>query len=143
MTISAHKIENQQDLEAAFKIRETVFVVEQNVPAEEEYDEFEKSSTHYLATANGIPCGTARWRVTDKGVKLERFAVLQEYRSQQVGSAILQKVMADVQAAHPGKKMYMHAQVHAIPFYGRHGFTKVGELFSECDIDHYKMEKYA
>ncbi len=89
--------------------------------------------------ADGTPCGAARWRLTDKGVKLERFAVLAEYRNQQVGAALLHQVLQDARAAHPEAALYLHAQLRAIPFYERHGFEKVGEQFSECDIEHFKM----
>jgi predicted GNAT family N-acyltransferase len=137
--ITVHQIEDPADLEAAYAIRGKVFVEEQQVPREEEYDAYETSARHYLAVADGTPCGAARWRKTDYGVKLERFAVLAPYRNQQVGSHLLRQVIADVRARHPHETMYLHAQVPAINFYARHGFEKVGEMFSECDIDHYKM----
>jgi predicted GNAT family N-acyltransferase len=47
--------------------------------------------------------------------------------------------LQDVQAAHPGIEIYLHAQLPAVAFYARQGFEPVGELFSECDIEHYKM----
>lgn len=143
MTITAYKITNPTDQEAAFRIRRQVFVQEQNVPADAEYDQHEATATHYLALADGEPVGTARWRRTENGVKLERFAVLKEFRSQQVGSHLLKVIMEDIQATHPGLKVYMHAQVGAIPFYARHGFDQVGDLFHECDIAHYQMEMNA
>ena len=137
--ISVKKIDNKADLETIFNIRQKVFVEEQKVPREEEYDEFEDTAAHFLATYNGEPAGVARWRETDKGVKLERFAVLPEFRSKEVGGHILKQVLADVLPLHAGKTIYLHAQLPAINFYSRHGFEKVGEMFSECDIDHYKM----
>lgn len=137
--ITVIRINALRDLDAAFTIREKVFVEEQKVPLEEEYDAYEKTSQHYLAICEGIPCGAARWRETNHGVKLERFAVLKEYRNRAVGSHLLSQVLEDVQATHPGKKIYLHAQVTAMPFYRRHGFAPVGEMFSECGIDHFKM----
>ena len=137
--ISVKKIDNPAELQTVFDIRQKVFVEEQNVPREEEYDEFEETSTHYLATYNGEPAGVARWRETDKGVKLERFAVLPEFRNKEVGGYILKQVLADVLSLHAGKNIYLHAQVPAMNFYARHGFEKVGEMFSECDIEHFKM----
>jgi predicted GNAT family N-acyltransferase len=137
--ITVHPIEAPADLAAAFAIREKVFVEEQQVPREAEYDTYEDTARHYLAAAGGIPCGAARWRKTDQGVKLERFAVLAPYRNQAVGSCLLRQMIADVKAAYPTETMYLHAQVPAVNFYARHGFEKVGEMFSECNIDHYKM----
>lgn len=129
------------DMQAVFSIRKIVFVEEQHVPEEEEYDEFEKTSRHFLARSGFTPCGTARWRFTGKGVKMERFAVLPDFRSQGVGSALVRAVLADV-AAQPqaeGKLRYLHAQVSAMPLYAKFGFKAVGDLFYECDIAHYKM----
>jgi predicted GNAT family N-acyltransferase len=137
--IALKRIEQEQDRAVAYKIREQVFVVEQQVPREAEYDEFEGVAKHYLATYAGVPCGAARWRVTDKGVKLERFAVLPEYRNKNVGGQVLQAVLEDVLRDHPDKKIYLHAQLPAVNFYKRHGFVTEGDMFSECDIEHYKM----
>ena len=137
--ILVSKIEDVRDLDAAFTIREKVFVEEQGVPQEDEYDQYEKTAHHYLATSDGVPCGAARWRQTEKGIKLERFAVLPEYRNREVGSHMLHKVIQDVKALYPEKEIYLHAQLPAVNFYARHGFEPVGELFSECDIEHYKM----
>jgi predicted GNAT family N-acyltransferase len=139
--ITAQPVTDLRDLDAAFTVREKVFVEEQGVPADAEYDEHDRTDArHYLArTADGTPCGAARWRRTPNGVKLERFAVLADYRNQAVGSALLQSVLQDVQAAHPEAQVYLHAQLPAVRFYTRHGFVKEGEQFSECDIEHYKM----
>jgi len=137
--ISVQKIADAKQLETVFAIRQKVFVEEQKVPLDEEYDEFEKTSLHYLATVDGVPAGVARWRETEKGVKLERFAVLPEFRNKEVGSYILKQVLSDVKQAHKNKTIYLHAQLPAIPFYARQGFQKVGEQFSECDIEHFKM----
>jgi len=139
--ITAQPITEPTDLDAAFAIRRTVFVEGQGVPAEDEYDEHDHTDAHhYLArTADGTPCGAARWRKTPNGVKLERFAVLEKYRNQTAGAALLQSVLQDVQATYPEANVYLHAQLPAVRFYERHGFVKEGELFSECDIEHYKM----
>ena len=137
--ILVNKIEDIRDLDAAFTIREKVFVEEQGVPTADEYDQYEKTAHHYLATCNGVPCGAARWRQTDRGIKLERFAVLPEYRNQEVGSHLLHKVLQDVKARHPEKEVYLHAQLPAVAFYARQGFETIGDLFFECDIEHFKM----
>ena len=137
--VSVNKIEDPADLKAAFAIREKVFVEEQKVPTDAEYDEHEDVARHYLARYNGVPCGAARWRKTSNGVKLERFAVLPEYRNKAVGTEILKQVLQDVEGTYPNAEIYLHAQLPAVPFYARQGFAPVGEKFSECDIEHYKM----
>jgi predicted GNAT family N-acyltransferase len=134
-------ITNPADLEAAFLIRRRVFVDEQNVPAEEEYDEFETTSLHFLARVDGVPAGTARWRRTSNGIKMERFAVLNEYRGQGVGKALVQAVLDSVfsQLPEPVESIYMHAQISAMPLYAGFGFVPTGPQFDECGIMHYKM----
>jgi predicted GNAT family N-acyltransferase len=126
----------EHELMQAFSIRRKVFVEEQNVSEEEEYDEFERSAYHYLVLADGQPAGTARWRETSNGFKLERFAVLPEFRKAGVGSTLLAALLKDVPKT---RTVYLHAQVPAMNLYRRQGFEPVGELFYECNIPHYKM----
>ena len=139
--INVLPINNPEDLDAAFAIRRTVFVDEQRVAPEEEYDEYEVSSHHFLARADGTPCGTARWRRTSNGIKLERFAVLSAYRGQGVGKALVRAVLDDVfsQQPEPIERIYLHAQVTAMPLYASFGFVAIGPMFEEAGIQHYKM----
>ncbi|RYU79420.1 GNAT family N-acetyltransferase [Hymenobacter persicinus] len=140
--LTVHPITDPRDLARALAIRHRVFVEGQGVPAEAENDAHDATDAHhYLAqTADGTACGASRWRATDHGVKLERFAVLEEFRNQAVGAALLRRVLDDVQAAHPASTVYLNAQLRAVPFYERHGFVKVGDQFTECDIEHFRME---
>lgn len=139
--VTVSSIANSVDLDTAFAIRRRVFVDEQHVSPEEEYDEFEPTSTHFLARADGTPAGTARWRRTSGGVKLERFAVLPEFRGQGVGKALVQTLLNDVfsQQPEPIERIYLNAQVQAMPLYAGFGFVAVGPMFEEAGIQHYKM----
>lgn len=142
--ISVEKVLSKEQLDTVFKIREDVFVIEQEVDPLEEYDEFEEISIHFLAKVDDIPAGTARWRFTENGIKLERFAVLKPMRGKGVGQALVKAVIEDI-AADPkskGKKLYLHAQLDAMPLYGKFGFKKVGDMFEECNILHFKMELF-
>ncbi|MCY7351427.1 MAG: GNAT family N-acetyltransferase [Cytophagaceae bacterium] len=140
--ISVERAISIEALEVVFAIRRTVFVEEQAVPENEEYDEFEENSRHFLAKVKDNPCGTARWRYTDHGVKMERFAVLPDYRGRGVGGALVTAVLNDIEAQPEsyGRKRYLHAQLSAVPLYAKFGFQPLGELFYECEIAHYKME---
>ncbi len=136
-------IDNPTDLETVFAIRREVFVDEQKVSPEEEFDIYEQYSRHFLGYLSTSPCGTARWRFTDDGIKLERFAVLKDFRDKNVGKKLLMAVLADIEK-HPNAKnklIYLHAQVHAVGFYEKYGFVKVGEMFEEANISHFKMKK--
>jgi predicted GNAT family N-acyltransferase len=135
--IEKFRFEDKVLAEIAFSIREKVFVIEQNVDRSEEYDEFEEISTHYLAFHNEQGVATARWRYTDKGVKLERFAVLESFRGKGIGNRVLEAVLDDVKNL--DRQIYLHAQLHAVPFYEKAGFKAVGEMFEEANIQHYKM----
>lgn len=135
--VIAFQYNNNALAEQVFAIRKNVFVEEQKVDAREEFDDHEKESTHYLAYYNDFPCGSARWRVTDKGIKLERFAVLKEYRNKGIGRSLVDHVLKDVL---PKKKpVYLHSQESAMNLYLKAGFAVEGNLFMEANIRHYKM----
>lgn len=142
MSLQVNKIASEEELKSAFKIREEVFVIEQEVDPAEEYDEFEETSIHFLAMLDGQPVGTARWRFTKNGVKLERFAVLKEAREKGVGQALVAGVLSDISSDTNtiGKLKYLHAQLTAVPLYSKFGFEKEGDIFEECNILHYKMK---
>lgn len=135
--INSFKTDEKVLFEKARVIRDKVFVQEQNVAEEEEFDEFEDESLHYLLYEDNKAIGTARWRHIGNKVKLERFAVLKEYRGKGYGDFLVKTVLKD--ALKEGKSIYLHAQLKAIPLYERSGFKKVGDIFMECDIEHYKM----
>lgn len=132
-------VSEDSEFDQVFRIRKEVFVVEQAVPEDEEWDEFEHIATHYIARLNNVAVGTARWRRTLTGdYKLERFAVLISYRGLGVGEAILKAVLADV-PKEENSKIYLHAQLSAKGFYAKNGFVAEGEEFDEAGIRHVKM----
>lgn len=139
------KIEEQSQLEKALRIREEVFVEEQNVPKEEEYDEHDKTATHFLAVDNeGNAFGTARWRRTDNSIKLERFAILKDVRGKGIGSMLLESLLEDIavqNSANGPVQLYLHAQTSALPLYEKFGFQKEGQAFEECGIEHFRMSR--
>ena len=95
-SIKVIKVNSDSELNQAQQIRYEVFVIGQNVPAEEEIDQFEDECNHFLALFNNQPCGAARWRITSSGVKLERFAVLEAFRKKGIGSALVKAVIEDI-----------------------------------------------
>ena len=123
--------------EPACAIRKVVFVEEQGIAAALEY-EHEEEARHYLLFLNDKPIATARWRETEKGIKLERFAVLPQFRNCGMGALLLQAVLRDVSPAQ--KMIYLHAQLRAVPFYERNGFCKVGAPFTEAGKTHLMMK---
>ena len=140
--ITVKEIRNKKDQIKAQEIRHEVFVIGQNVPAELEVDEYESDAIHYLAFLNNNPVGAARWRITEQGVKLERFAVLNEFRGRGVGSAMVEKILSDIMRDPEAGDMeiYLHAQMDAIPLYRKFGFVKYGNMFDEAGLMHYAMK---
>jgi len=134
--IVIRKIQDQADMELAWAVRKKVFVEEQEVDATMEF-EFEEESHHFLAMLNGEAVGTARWRDSGNGIKLERFAVLKNVRNAGIGGRLVETVLDDIPS---GNRVYLHGQLPAIPFYSRYGFNQVGEQFEEAGIQHFVME---
>jgi predicted GNAT family N-acyltransferase len=132
------KIISSEQLSQAFAIRREVFVEEQHCPPELELAN-EEESTHFLAIYDQQPCGACRWRKTDQGYKLERFAVLKPYRSIGVGQALMAAVLADLPA--DAGYIYLNSQLDAVGLYAKFGFQKIGEQFEEAGIQHFKMVK--
>ncbi len=125
-------------MEIAKQIRYKVFVIEQNVPFEEDWDE-EYSENYLLYDDNGLAIGTMRWRDLGEKVKLERVSVLKEYRNRGFGEILIREVIKEIKAK-TTKPIYLHSQLKAIPLYERIGFKQYGELFYEADIPHYAMK---
>jgi predicted GNAT family N-acyltransferase len=137
--IISFQIDKKPELaEHANAIRQRVFVKEQYVDPALEYDQYEGSATHYLLSVDGTALATARWRETEKGIKLERFATLASHRNSGLGTVLLDHILNDILPMK--KKIYLHSQLKAIPFYERKGFVKFGEQFSEAEIEHFIMK---
>ncbi|PLX63643.1 GNAT family N-acetyltransferase [Sedimenticola selenatireducens] len=131
----AHWPESKTILRA---IRESVFIIEQQVPKALEWDDQDESALHAIATdseGNGIGTG----RVTGSG-QIGRMAVLSDWRNRGVGSALLAQLI-ELARNHELKALFLNAQKQAIPFYLRHGFHPVGEVFMEAGIPHQRMER--
>ena len=135
------KITSDEDMQKAFAIREEVFMKEQLVSREDEYDGFDAEAHHYLGLVNDEPAGAARWRKTEEGIKLERFCVLPVFRRRGLANEMVTMIMKDILAAKVSlEKVYLHAQVDVIALYESAGFKKVGNEFLECNIRHQTME---
>lgn len=124
-----------RDLQA---VRETVFVLEQQVPAEMERDALDPQCVHVIArTPEGIAIGTGRLTPDHR---IGRMAVLREWRGKGVGDAMLLALIE--QARERGwREVGLNAQASAITFYTRHGFLPHGERFMEAGIEHLAMRR--
>lgn len=119
-------------------VRYAVFVVEQSVPVEIEWDEHDATSWHVVAyDESGKPVGTGR--LLPDG-HIGRMAVMQPARGLGIGTAILTALTAKAQELGM-TEVILHAQTAAIPFYVNSGFAAEGEQFMEAGIPHQLMRK--
>ena len=119
-------------------IRETVFIHEQGVPVELEWDGLDSACAHVLAWNNrGEAIGTARMQ---QNGTIGRMAVLKDWRGRGVGRALL-RTFLDLATRRGLSRVTLSAQTHALGFYERAGFDVVGEPFIDAGIPHRKMVK--
>jgi len=138
MHIEKFTHENTDYFNACMSIRTVVFVDEQKVDQAIEKDGRDTECIHYILFDRGIAIGTARRRFTENGLKLERLAILKEYRGKGFAHVLMQFILKDIL---PSKqKIYMHAQRGVEDIYKKYGFKIVGEMFTEAGIGHYLME---
>jgi predicted GNAT family N-acyltransferase len=117
-------------------VREAVFIREQGVPAELEWDEFDEGCRHALAISlrgEAVGCG----RILPNG-HIGRIAVIQQWRKQKVGTTIMEALL-DYARAHDYKQVDVDAQTQALPFYRGFGFVEQGEEFIDAGLPHIKM----
>ncbi len=128
---------NWHDGEPLLKaVRAAVFIQEQGVPEELEWDEHDATCRHALAlSSNGeaIGCG----RMLPNG-HIGRVAVLPQWRKKMVGTAIVEAFL-NYAEAHDYAQVDVDAQTHAVPFYQRFDFVEQGEVFMEAGLPHIKM----
>lgn len=133
-------VSNEQELKDAYSVRKRVFIDEQNVPAEEEMDDKEASSTHFVLYDNNEPIGAGRFRIVDGYGKVERICVLKEHRKTGAGKAIMNKI--ENYANENGlSTLKLNAQSQAIPFYSGLGYETISEEFLDAGIPHKTMKK--
>ncbi|WP_199121496.1 GNAT family N-acetyltransferase [Pedobacter sp. ASV28] len=137
-TLKVIKASTKEELEKVFAIRKFVFVDEQHCPPELEWAN-EEESVHFLALLDHQPCGACRWRKTADGYKLERFAVLKDFRGKGVGRALIATTLDDL--PNDAHYIYLNAQLDAVSLYAKFGFVAEGEHFEEAGIQHVKMVK--
>ena len=136
MLINIKTAITKKDKEYCLFIRKEVFVKEQRIPEKIEFDDKDVYPTYFIAKHKNQPVGTARYRSTKQGIKLERFAVLKDYRGLGVGKALLGYV---INALGREKKIYLNAQEQVVGFYGKLGFKKTGVRFFEAEVPHFRM----
>ncbi|MET8284902.1 GNAT family N-acetyltransferase [Streptomyces sp. NPDC048448] len=143
--------EDTADREACFAVRKEVFVGEQGVSEDIEYDAYDAGALHVLAVRDdGAPLGTGRLLSGEDAAaktggdprvgSLGRLAVTKEARGLGVGVALVGAI-EDAARARGLTAVDLHAQTHALGFYERLGYVAYGEEFLDAGIDHRAMRK--
>ncbi|MEO4046695.1 GNAT family N-acetyltransferase [Pseudomonas sp. CAU 1711] len=132
----AHWQKDNADLR---RIREAVFIAEQAVPAELEWDDEDIDAVHFLACEGDYPIGTARLLADGQ---IGRVSVLKDWRGLKVGEALMR---AAIEAAEQRgqREQRLSAQVHASAFYERLGFRIEGDEYLEAGIPHVMMVRHS
>ena len=133
------------DMMNVLDIRNKVFVGEQNCPYDiEVVPEEEKESVHFLIYKKDTPVGTVRYRQTgNREFKIERFAVLKEYRGHNYGKEAFNYLVNKLIEEYNPCTIYFNAQYQLLDYYRSLGFIEEGETFYEANIKHIRMSKKA
>ena len=135
MNVEVRKAEWPEDADRLRAVRQVVFVEEQSVDPDIEWDGLDERCDHVLTLRDGTCIGTGRLMPDGR---IGRMAVLKNCRGEGHGGAMLEALVEI--ARHRGlESVHLHAQVHALDFYERHGFVADGEVFDEAGIDHRNM----
>lgn len=131
---------DESDQNKLREIRETVFIQEQQVPVEMEWDEIDAIALHLLAfdRISAQVLGVARLYPSQNKYHIGRMAVLKPYRNKGVGSTLLRKLIA-IALEKNMLPLELSAQTHAVEFYLKHGFSVYGDEFLEAGIPHCHM----
>ncbi|MBP0723641.1 GNAT family N-acetyltransferase [Bacillus sp. RG28] len=141
--MEAKRITEENDLKKAFHIRKEVFVEEQGVPLEDEFDEFDnlnEQCEHVLVYYNEQSVGTGRVRFVEDFAKLERICILKPYRKFGIGKIII-KALEEIAEKKAATKIKLHGQTHAEGFYKKLGYQPSSSIFMEDGIPHILMVK--
>jgi len=145
ISYSTSNNETEPDLFAQCReIRRIVFIEEQSVPAELEWDGLDEGAEHFVAFASSDhdarALGTARLRFVAEAAKAERVAVLASARELGLGRLLMEAIESRVRDRFL-TRIRLNAQVAVVPFYERLGYRGEGEVFVEAGIEHLAMSK--
>ncbi|MDH6363626.1 putative GNAT family N-acyltransferase [Enterococcus sp. PF1-24] len=125
----------------ALTIRKAVFVEEQGVPVTREVDQDENQAIHFVLYLKEQPVATVRLLpLSEKNIKVQRMAVLKEFRQQQLGAELLQAAESYAKE-HNFHEIQLGAQAAALAFYQKQNYQVDGELFEDAGIPHLHMKK--
>lgn len=129
----------KEEMEACFAIRKQAFVEEQNVPADLEMDGQDTAARHFGVMVDGSIIGTCRVRLMGSAAKIERVAIIKEFRGKGVGQALMKYILNELGKNGDIELYKLSSQSYAVPFYEKLGFRTRGPEFVEAGMPHYNM----
>lgn len=123
----------------AFRLRREVFIVEQKVPEDEEFDAYDLAATHVVALSGGEVCGTLRVIHDEEHIKIGRVVVAIPARGRGVASTMIAHAIG---LQKPGSRFYLTAQTDKTALYEKFGFVAFGETFDDGGMPHIAMKTY-
>ncbi len=133
-------VNNTDDLTDVYKVRREVFIKEQNITPEIEFDGTDRYSISVLLYEDDIPVATGRVILLDELYTIGRISVLKEYRNKQYGRKVVNLLLEKAKEL-GATSIHLHAQKQVVDFYNRLGFKCYGEEYKEAGIPHINMEK--
>ena len=119
-------------------IREKVFIEEQKVMPQLEWDGMDEEAIHFLVYKDEKAIGCARALVIENHMQLGRMAILKECRGEGIGSNLIEKVITTAKL-NQLSLIDISAQCHAIDFYKKFGFKVTSDIYLDAEIPHRDM----
>lgn len=131
-------IRGEEGFEDAYRVREAVFIIEQNIDEELEIDINDESAMHLVIYDDEIPVATGRVFEDKDGFHIGRICVLKEYRSKNLGKLIME-MLVEKAVSDGAKEIHLSSQLYATAFYRKFGFREYGETYDDAGIEHISM----
>ena len=138
--IEIRQARGEKELPAVLRVRKKVFTKGQKVPRELDLDGLDKGAEHIVVLDGRKPIGCARIRYSGDAARLERIAILEEFRGKGIGKQLTEFLISHCRA-HGAKEIIIHAQSYLEEFYRSFGFERAGAPFFEVGIEHVEMRK--
>lgn len=139
--ISYQLVTSDRELRSAFEVRRQVFIEEQGVSEDVEYDGYDTEALHMVAKDGERIIGTARVRFLAAGqAKIERMAILKPFRRKGIGRKIMAFLNEELRNRQI-EQVILHAQYQVVAFYKSCGFEESGLPFWEAGIKHIRMHR--
>ena len=134
------KVSSKEEMEKSYAIRTKVFCEEQKISKEIEFDNLDHICSHFLIFDDKKAIATARVRQKDENIlKIERVAVLLEFRRLKVGSILIKKIIKNYMSLDDNQSIILHSQIAVADFYKSLNFISYGNDFFEDGIPHIAM----